>query len=96
MTPLPFEYSSAIPIPSPKRTRLPIPAGCWEDTRYCYARGAKVRVTECPYEGHVATMNSCVGQVHAGGEMVLEPGYQVTLDDDRKVTVRWDRVSADE
>ena len=62
-----------------------LPDGSLEDTRYRYARGTKVRVIEGPHKGHVATVNSCVGQFHAGGEMVLEPGYQVTLDDDREL-----------
>ena len=45
---------------------------------------------EGPYIGHVATVNSCVGQFRDCGEMVLEPGYQVTLDGDWWVTVWWD------
>ena len=47
---------------------------------------------EGPYQGRHGTVESRVGQFHYEEKLVNEPAYQVTLDDGRWVTVRWDAV----
>lgn len=66
--------------------------GRLEDTRYRYAREDRVRIMAGPYLGRVGTVESRVGQFHDEGRLVNDPGYQVRLDDEGWVTVRWDAV----
>ena len=66
--------------------------GRLEDTRYRYARGDRVRIMAGPYQGRFCIVESRVGQFHDEGRLVNEPAYQVTIDDGRWVTVRWDAV----
>ena len=51
-----------------------------------------VRVIGGLFEGCYGTVVSRVGQFHDEGQLVIEPGYYVTLDDGRRVTIRWDMV----
>ncbi len=55
------------------------------DTRYRFQRGSKVLIIDGPYQGLEGIVDSCVSL--QGTERA--PGYHVTLDDERWVTVVW-------
>ena len=67
-----------------------LPGGGVMDTRYVYARADCVRITQGPYAGRRATVESRQARWVEHGVIHQEPGYDVVLDDGAGATVRWD------
>ena len=70
-----------------------LPGGGVMDTRYFYARGDRVRITQGPHAGRLATVESLLGRWIENNTPQSEPGYNVALDGDDVVSVRWDWVA---
>ena len=69
-----------------------MPGGGWRDIRYGFARGDTVRVISGTFEGLWGTVDSVVFQTSYDFPDERNPGYQITLEDGRWVTLRWDQV----
>ena len=63
------------------------------DMRYHFGRGDSVRVISGTYYGYTATVNSVVCQKSYDYPDEVAPGYHVTLEDGKWVTLRWDQVA---
>ena len=70
-----------------------LPGGGVMDTRYVYARGDHVRITEGPDAGRRATIERRQARWVKHDVIHQEPGYYVVLDDCVGVAVRWDWVA---
>ena len=57
-------------------------------------RGDRVVITTGKYQGHQGVIESNVHQRTADYPMDLNDGFQVMLDTEELVTVRWDQVEA--
>ena len=57
-----------------------LPGGGVMDTRYFYARGDRVRITQGPHAGRLATVESLLGCWIENGRPQRNYGYNVILD----------------
>jgi len=69
-----------------------VPGGGRRDIRYRYGRGDTVRVTSGTFEGFWGTVDSVVFQKSYDYPDWVWPGYHMTLEDGKWVTLRWDQV----
>ena len=70
------------------------PDGLYEETRFKYERGTKVRIMGGPHQGMIAVVDSLIGTILEGEHWIAELGYNVLLDDGRCITIRWELVEA--
>ena len=70
------------------------PDGRWEDTRWQFGRGDKVRITSGEYTGYIGTVESIVAQMKVGDQWITETGYHIALDNEGLATIKWDEVEA--
>ena len=72
------------------------PDGSVVDTRLRFGRDDRVRITQVPHAGRLATVESLLGRWIENSRPQNEPGYNVALDGDGDgvVSVRWDWVAA--
>ena len=66
------------------------PDGLWEDTRWRFGRGDRVRIISGDYAGCVGTVESIVAQMKIGDQWMTEHGYHVVLDNGGLATIMWD------
>ena len=69
------------------------PDGSVVDTRLGFGRDARVRITQGPHAGHLATVESLLGRWIKDSSPQSAPGYNVILDGGDVVSVRWDWVT---
>ncbi len=69
-----------------------LPSGGWRDIRYCFGRGDTVRVITGTFEDFWGTVDSVVCQKSYDYPDEVSPGYHMTLEDGKWVTLRWDQV----
>ena len=69
-----------------------VPSGRWEDVRYRYGRGETVRVISGTFEDIWGTVDSVVCQKSYDYPDEVSPGYHMTLENGKWVTLRWDQV----
>ena len=69
------------------------PDGSVVDTRLGFGRDARVRITQGPHVGRLATVESLLGCWIKDNSPQSEPGYNVVLDGGYVVSVRWDWVA---
>ena len=69
------------------------PDGSVVDTRLGFGRDARVRITQGPHAGRLATVESLLGCWIVNGRPQSDPGYNVILGDGDVVSVRWDWVA---
>ena len=65
-----------------------VPGGGWRDIRHRFGRGDTVRT----FEGLWGTVDSVVCQKSYDYPDEVSPGYQITLEDGKWVSLRWDQV----
>ena len=70
------------------------PDGSVLDTRLRFGRDDRVRITQGPHSGLLATVESLLGRWIENSRPQNEPGYNVALDGGDVVSVRWDWVAA--
>ena len=63
------------------------------DTRLRFGRDARVRITQGPHTGRLATVESLLGRWIETNRPQDEPGYNVILNGGIVVSVRWDWVA---
>ena len=62
------------------------------DTRLRFGRDDRVRITQGPHAGRLATVESLLGCWIKDSSPQRDPGYNVILDGGNVVSVRWDWV----
>ena len=68
------------------------PDGSVVDTRFRFGRDDRVRITQGPNAGRLATVESLLGRWIENSRPQSDPGYNVILDGGDVVSVRWDWV----
>ena len=68
--------------------------GKWEDTRFRFGRGERVRITKGRLKGSTGTIDGRLAWLSHGRSTIHVPGYHLFLDAGQWVTVRWDVVES--
>ena len=69
-----------------------VPGGCWRDILHRFGRGDTVRFISGTFEVFWGTVDSVVCQKSYDFPDEVSPGYHLTLEDGKWVTLRWDQV----
>ena len=70
------------------------PDGKWEDTRFQFRRGTRVRIMAGGWRGQRAVVESLVAPGYHTNGLDGGAGYRVMLDRGESVLVTWDRVKS--
>ena len=57
-----------------------------------YKPGTRIRVTEGPFQGREAVIESSIGMYYVDENWTEPPNYHAKQDDGHWITIRWDQV----